>query len=85
MSVVNLCDATGKPIPEGEGEIVGWGKRCVYSAEGLEAYEEYADSLKAAAAIARDTYDTLRLEALAKFLNDYPDGKLPDSPDEDDD
>jgi len=84
MSVVNLCDATGKAIPEGEEEVVGWGRRCIYSPEGLEAYKEYEASLKTAASFARDTYEVLRLEALAVFLDEYPDGKLPDTEDDDD-
>ena len=83
MANVTICDATSKPIPEGEEEVVGWGLRRVYSKEGLEAYEEYAEGLKEASLEARKVYLALRAEATNKFKTDYPDGKLPDTEDED--
>ena len=84
MASVNVCDATGDVIPEGEENLIGWGVRRVYGAVGFEAYQEYEAGLKAAAASARKHYDVLRDEAMASFLAKYPTGKLPDTEEEED-
>ncbi len=85
MPLTNICDATGKPIPEGEEEIVGWGKLRMYGKEGLQSYKAYESDLRFAAKQAREVYEYLRANALANFQDVHPDGKLPDTPDENDD
>ena len=59
--------------------------RIAYGPEGLEAYHTYEADLKKAAHEARKVFHALRKDATNVFRNKFPEGKLPDTPDEESD
>ena len=82
MSVVTICDASGKRLLPHETRSVPWGWRRVYSPEAFKAVELYLDTLRQAAIAAREVFEDRREAARANFHLRYPEGLLPDEAEE---
>ena len=78
MSVVTICDASGKKLLPCDIRSVPWGWQRVYAPEAFKAVEAYLKALHEAAVVARELFEDRREAARAEFHLLYPDGLLPD-------
>ena len=84
MPIVTICDADGETIlTEATAVRFPWGYDRVYSEKAAKDVEEYFHDLQTAAATSRAVFEKLQVEAVAKFKQKYPTGKLPDEKDSD--
>lgn len=80
MATIEICDATGRKLEPGEGELTTWGFQRIYAPEVIESVDEYTTELMAAANFARMVFEEKREALRAKWHEVYPDGLLPDEP-----
>ena len=83
MPIMQICDADCKTVLTADTlRVIGWGQKRIYSAEAFADVEAYHKAIMKAAEAARAVYVEKQQEAAALFHEKYPDGKLPDEPDE---
>ena len=82
MAKVNMCEASGAMLPDGDEQTAPWGWPRTYSREAMVAVDAYTRAVAGAAIEARKVFRALRQEAKDEFRGLYPEGKLPDEADE---
>ena len=83
MPIMQICDADCKTVLTPDTlKVIGWGHKRIYSPEAIKDVEAYHEAVIAAAAEARVLFIKRQEKAAKAFHKKYPDGKLPDEPDE---
>ena len=83
MPIMQICDADCKTVLTADTlRVIGWGQKRIYGPKAFKDVEAYHKAIMKAAEVARAVYVKKQGEAAKAFHEKYPEGRLPDEPDE---